>query len=154
MSRERAIWLRVALLATLFLLGLSSLASADFLTFHGDNQRTGNLSGKGSDAPNLLWSTSLTGHGYIGGVAGVSGDRVFVSNWPDMNFKGNLGFACLDREKGAIIWINPLGGKGGASTPAISGDKVFIGSYKGDLCCLNAATGETVWNTSLDKNPQ
>ncbi len=142
------------ILLIIFLFGLVMPASADFTTFHGDNQRTGNVSGKYPDEPNILWSTSLTGHGYLGGCAAVSGNKVFVSNWPDMTFKGELGLACLDEKEGTILWLNPLGGKGGASTPALLDDKVFIGSLTGDLYCLNATTGDTLWNRTLDKNPE
>lgn len=150
LARLTSLFLSLLILSS----GLVVQASADCLTFHCDNQRTGNLSGEGPDEPNLLWSTSLTGHGYIGSAAAVSGDRVFVSNWPDMTFKGELGLAALDKETGKILWINSLGGKGGASTPAILGEKVFIGSATGDLYCINASTGETAWNRSLDKDPQ
>ena len=65
----------------IFLLALATVASANFATFQGDNQRTGNLSGTGPDQANLLWSASLTGHGYVGAAAAISGERIFVSNW-------------------------------------------------------------------------
>ncbi len=142
------------LLPVLFVFALTGQASADFSTFQGDNQRTGNVSGTGPDEPNLLWSASLTGHGYVGASAAISGDRVFVSNWPDMTFKGELGLACLDRANGKRLWLNPLGGKGGASTPALEGDRIFVGSLTGDLCCLEADTGETVWNRTIEKDPK
>ncbi|OPY52254.1 MAG: cobaltochelatase subunit CobN [Methanosaeta sp. PtaU1.Bin060] len=129
-------------------------AFAGFTTFQGDNQRTGNVSGEGPDEPNLLWSTNPTGHGYIGSAAAVSDGRVFVSNWPDMTFKGELGMACLDEKNGKLLWLNHLGGKGGASTPAISDGKIFVGSLTGDIYCLNPENGETVWNKTIDKNPK
>lgn len=144
----------LALLFALFLLGPAVQSSAGFTTFQGDNQRTGNVSGEGPDEPNLLWSTNPTGHGYIGAAAAVSDGRVFVSNWPDMTFKGELGLACLDVKDGKLLWLNHLGGKGGASTPAISDGKVFVGSLTGDIYCLNAENGETVWNKTVDKNPK
>lgn len=136
---------------------LSSLvlqASADFLTFHGDNQRTGNASGPGPDSPEILWSTSLTGHGYIGGSASISSGRVFVSNWPDMTFKGDLGLACIDERNGTVLWINPIGGKGGASTPALFDDMVFTGSLTGEIYCVDAITGKTLWNMTIERDPK
>ena len=142
------------LLLVSLVLGLAGQASADFLTFQGDNQRTGNMSGTGPDGADLLWSTSLTGHGYVGGAAAVSGDRVFVSNWPDMTFKGDLGLACLDRADGKRLWINPLGGKGGASSPALQGDRIFVGSLRGDIYCVDVETGETVWNKTIENDPK
>ena len=123
------------------MLALATLASADYTTFKGDNQRSGNLSGTGPDEPDLLWSASITGHGYIGSAAIISGEKIFVSNWPDMTFKGELGLACLDRADGKRIWLNSLGDKGGASTPAIADDRIFVGSLIGDLYCINSTTG-------------
>jgi cobaltochelatase CobN len=136
------------------MLMLALLADADYATFKGDNQRTGNLSGTGPQQPNLLWSASITGHGYIGAAAAVSGERVFVPNWPDMTFKGELGLACLDHADGKLLWLNPLGGKGGASTPAVEGGRIFIGSLTGDIFCVDAGTGETVWNKTIEPDPQ
>jgi len=143
-----------AIILGLFIIGLASQASADFITFQGDNQRTGNTSGSGPEKLDLLWSTSLTGHGYIGGAAAISDGRIFVSNWPDMTFKGELGFVCLDEKDGRLRWLNPLGGKGSASSPAVSDSKVFIGSLTGDLYCLDIDTGETVWNRTVEENPK
>jgi len=145
---------RWILLTAIFLLASAMVASANFVTFQGDNQRTGNLSGTGPDEPNLLWSSSLTGHGYVGATAAISGDRVFVSNWPDMTFKGELGLACLNRTDGKLLWLNPLGGKGGASSTALEGDRILVGSLTGDLYNLNASTGETVWNKTIENDPK
>ncbi|MDH7597782.1 MAG: cobaltochelatase subunit CobN [Methanothrix sp.] len=128
-------------------------ASADFVTFHGDNQRTGNLSGPGPDSPDILWSTSLTGHGYIAGSASISAGRIFVSNWPDMTFRGELGLACIDERNGTVLWINPIGGKGGASTPAVFGERVFTGSLTGEVYCVDALTGKTLWNRTIERDP-
>ncbi|MCX8207734.1 MAG: PQQ-binding-like beta-propeller repeat protein, partial [Methanothrix sp.] len=128
-------------------------ACADFVTFHGDNQRTGNVSGSGPDSPDVLWSTSLTGHGYIGGSAVVSGGRVFVSNWPDMTFTGELGLACIDERNGTVLWVNPIGGKGGASTPAVFDDRLFTGSLTGEVYCVDT-TGKTLWNRTIERDPK
>ncbi|HNX39754.1 MAG TPA: cobaltochelatase subunit CobN [Methanothrix sp.] len=142
------------LLLMLFLVSLAGLAGADYDTFKGDNQRTGNLSGTGPQQPNLLWSASPTGHGYIGAAAAVSGERVFFSNWPDMTFKGDLGLAGLNRADGKLLWLNPLGGKGGASNPTLEDGRIFIGSLTGDIFCVDAGTGETVWNRTIEPDPQ
>ena len=119
--------------AAILLLLLSNAASADYVTFQADNQRTGNLSGTGPHEPNLLWSASPTGHGIISAAPAISGERLYVPNWPDMTFKGELGLACLNRADGKLLWINPLGGKGGASSPALEEGRVYVGSLTGDI---------------------
>lgn len=136
------------------IISLMLQASAEFVTFHGDNQRSGNVSGSGPDSPELLWSTSLTGHGYIGGSASISSGRVFISNWPDMTFKGELGLVCIDERNGTVLWINPVGGKGGASTPAVFGNKVFTGSLTGEIYCVDVLTGKTLWNRTIERDPK
>jgi cobaltochelatase CobN len=45
-----------------------------------------------------------------------------------MGASSNLGLFCLNSLTGEILWRNPIGGTGSASTPAISGDRVFMGS--------------------------
>ena len=143
-----------ALFLALFIIILCSQAQADFVTFQADNQRSGNFSGTGPKEANLLWSASLTGHGYVGAGAVVSGDRIFVSNWPDMTFKGDMGLVCLNSSDGTRLWINALGGKGAASTPALEGDRIFTGSYTGDIYCIDIRTGETLWSQRIEPDPQ
>lgn len=129
-------------------------ALGDFLTFSGDPQRTGDVSGPGPEAPNLLWSEKVTAKGYIGGGAAVSAGRVYVSSWPDMSYAGEQGVGCLDAGNGSLLWLNPIGGKGSASTPALKDGRVYVGSFVGDLYCIDAETGETVWNRTLENDPQ
>ena len=74
--------LRCVHLAAIFILLIADAANADYVTFQADNQRTGNLSGTGPHEPNLLWSASLTGHGIISAAPAISGERLYVSNWP------------------------------------------------------------------------
>ena len=143
-----------SLLICLILVSAISPALGDHLTFRGDAQRTGNVSGTGPASSDLLWSEKLTAKGYIGGSASIRGEWVYVSSWPDMSYKGEQALGCLNAEDGSVLWLNPLGGKGGVSTPAVSDGLVFAGSWDGDLYCLDAVTGETVWNRTVEKDPQ
>jgi len=129
-------------------------ACADYLTFHADDKRTGNVSGTGPISPDVLWSEKLTPKGYIGGGAVVYEGRAYASTWPDMSYKGEQALCCLDAADGSILWLNPIGGKGSVSTPAVQDNLVFAGSWTGDLYCLNAATGDTLWNRTLENDPQ
>jgi cobaltochelatase CobN len=157
------------LIATLLLVALTLPAVADYPMFGLDPGRTGNASGDAPLANMRLWETHLSsnGGGYIGGGASVLGDRVYVSNWPDMDFTHSeiLGLYCLDKSDGSIIWNNSLGGNGGVSTPAVAGGRVFAGSVgpygtpepddptTGDLYCINATNGITLWNKPIESNP-
>jgi len=143
-----------SLLIILILASAISPAFGDHPTFRGDAQRTGNVSGIGPASPEIIWSEKVTAKGYIGGSASVSGERIYVSSWPDMSYKGEQALGCLNAGDGSVLWRNPIGGKGGASTPAVSGGLVFVGSWYGDLYCLDAATGQTVWNRTVERDPQ
>ena len=123
-------------------------ACGDYLTFHADAQRTGNVTGPGPDAPDILWKTKITNHAIYGGAAVVE-DRVYVCDCRDMSFSGEQVLACLDAADGSIIWQNPIGGKGSFSTPAVRDDRILVGSFTGDLYCVNATVGDTVWNRTL-----
>ena len=129
-------------------------AMGDFLTFQGDGQRTGDLSDPGPGAADLLWSEKVTARGYVGGGAVVSGGQVYVSSWPDMSYRGEEAIVSLDVGDGSLLWKNPLGGKGGASTPALKDGRIYVGSFSGDLYSIDAATGETVWKRTLEEDPQ
>ncbi len=143
----------VALLIAISVLLLP--AAAEYPMFHNDPQRTGNVSGYAPVTGNLLWKTqpSSTGCGYIGGGASIVDGRIYVSNWPSYPVGGDLGFFCLNETDGTVLWSNPIGGFGGVSTPAVSGDRVFVGSYTGDLYCVNASDGTTVWNRTIEPDP-
>lgn len=145
-----------SLFVLLFILAAALLQPAlgDFLTFHGDPQRTGSVSDSGPVAPDLLWSEKVTAKGYIGGGAAVSDGRLYVSSWPDMSYKGEQGIGSFDAVNGSLLWLNPIGGKGGASTPALKDGRIYVGSFYGDLYCIDALTGETIWNRTLETEPQ
>jgi len=110
----------------------TTLASADWSQFHSDPERTGNASGDAPLTDTLLWTTNPR----LGGMG-----------------TGDLDLFCLNETTGEVIWKNPIGGLGGASTPAASGDQVFVGSHTGDLYCVNATNGATVWNRTIETSP-
>ena len=133
------------------------LTSADWHQFHHNPQRTGNASGDAPLTDTLLWKTQLSsnGGGCIEGGASIVDDRVYVSNCPDMDLGHSeiLGLYSLNNSTGEILWRNSLGGKGGRSTPAISGDRIFVGSCVGDLYCVNASDGKTIWYEAIEIDP-
>jgi outer membrane protein assembly factor BamB len=64
---------------------------------------------------------------------------------------------CLDAEQGIQLWNYTTNSSSGVSSPAVDGDKVYVGtkrsstsSFGGWVSCLNAVTGESIWNSSYD----
>ena len=143
-------------IVTIVLLALMltiTVASADWSQFHSDPGRTGNASGDAPLTDTLLWTTNPTGDGFICCGASILGDRVYASSWLGGMGTGDLDLFCLNKTTGEFIWKNPIGGLGGASTPAVAGDIVFAGSHTGDLYCVNATNGTTVWNRTIETSP-
>jgi cobaltochelatase CobN len=146
---------KIAIKATIAILVITltiSVASADWSQFHHDPERTGNTTEDAPLADALLWKTKPS-VGYIGGGASIVGGSVYVATWPPMGASSNLGLFCLNNSTGEILWKNPIGGTGSTSTPAMSGDRVFVGSVTGDVYCVNATNGTTIWNRTIDHNP-
>ena len=138
-----------ALLIAISVLLLPQVVVAEYPMFHLDPERTGNVSGYAPVTGNLLWKADVGC--FINGGASIARGRVYVAN--RIGGSGTLGLYCLNETTGEIIWYNPIGGFGGVSTPAISGDRLFVGSYTGDLYCVNASDGTTVWNRTIEPNP-
>jgi cobaltochelatase CobN len=134
----------VALLVTISVLLLP--AAAEYPMFHLNPERTGNVSGCAPVTGDLLWKTDVGC--FINSGASIAGGRVYVAN--RIGGSGTLGLYCLNETTGETVWYNPIGGSGGVSTPAISGDRLFVGSLTGDLYCINATDGTTVWNRMIE----
>lgn len=65
----------------------------------------------------------------------------------------------FDAAKGTELWKTPIGpsfrnqyGNGPRSTPCVDGERVFVQSVNGPLVCLNAKSGEIVWQKNLLKD--
>ena len=146
----------IAATAVVLLIVISVLllpVAAEYPMFHSDPERTGNVSGDAPVTGDLLWKTALHDTGYVGGGACVAGGRVYVSNWAGWPITDERGLYCLNETTGEIIWQNSIGGTGGVSTPAVSGGRVFVGSCTGDLYCVNALDGATIWDRTIEPNP-
>jgi|GEM_PF-3209974 len=117
---------------------------------HGDAARTGYVPEAGPQTDNILWETELGGA--IGASPVVSEDRVYIPNLFSMNPapRTEYGLYCIDAETGNILWRNDLNMTGGSySTPAVSDNRVFVGTYEGDLFCIDE-DGRTLWNRTVE----
>jgi outer membrane protein assembly factor BamB len=118
----------------------------------GISSETGLLKQWPAAGPPLAWTNSTIGGGY--GSVAVSGDRVFVQGVQ----KSQSGVSSLNRADGKLVWSKPLGpfgtndrGSGPRGTPTVDGDRLYVLTEMGDLACLRAADGTSVWQRNILK---
>jgi outer membrane protein assembly factor BamB len=101
-----------------------------------------------------VWTAKI-GAGYAGPA--VANGRVFVADRiADQNLERVL---CFDAETGDEIWTHPYEARytisyplGPRATPTVDGDRVFSLGAMGHLFCLDAATGNVIWQKNLPKD--
>jgi outer membrane protein assembly factor BamB len=127
----------------------------------GISRETGLLTEWPSDGPRQLWKAKLSGG--FSSVVVVDG-RVFTQT----KEKNEEVVVCLDAATGQDIWRYrydcdyaahktftgggmPASRTGPRATPAVDGDRVYALGATGTLLCLEAKTGQKVWQEDLLK---
>jgi outer membrane protein assembly factor BamB len=117
---------------------------------NGLSRETGLLPRWPSAGPPLLWTVSSLGGGY--GSIAVKGDRIFVQG---ANDRQSVIYA-LSRADGRGLWSKALGpagtndrGSGPRGTPTVDDDRVYVLTERGDLACLKAQDGTSVWQRNI-----
>ncbi|ODS36638.1 hypothetical protein BEH94_11650 [Candidatus Altiarchaeales archaeon WOR_SM1_SCG] len=95
----------------------------------------------------IIWKTKI-GNGVTS--AAISGDYIYVGSGNNSRNAVNDTFYCIDKNTGEVKWktvTGPLvtGPWSAFSTPVVSGDYVYIGSYDNHLYCYDKNTGELAW---------
>lgn len=147
------------LFASCFLLfAVPALAMAEeerYLMLQYDAQRTGNVSGIAPETATLLWQSGEKTSGCIEAGPIVSDGRVYISTWwsSGMGIKGNGTDAlyCLNESTGEEIWNNT--DVYGASTAAVAAGKLFVGTQRGNISCIDATSGAIEWSKKIEENP-
>ena len=155
-----------------FMLTLASRAAADDWPHWQGPRRDGVWREHGilekfpSSGPRVRWRTPIAA-GYSSPV--IAGDRVFVTDRPESQTRGNPGGAlaraaevgrervlCLDAHTGRMLWqheypctYNISYPAGPRASPAVAGDRVYTLGAEGDLKCLDVADGRVVWARSF-----
>jgi len=91
-----------------------------------------------------------------GGFAGpaVAAGRVYVTDYvPGGGNKGTERAHCLDEKTGRILWTRQWPASyqgisyayGPRATPTVDGDRAYVVGASGLLLCLNARSGEVLW---------
>jgi len=137
----------------------SQLPAADWPQWRGPtrdgiSKETGLLKAWPADGPKLLWQVKDLGSGYS--TPSIAGGRIYVmanSSNDEESVKA------LDVKDGKQVWsvrIGKVGNPGqrpnypGArSTPTVDGTNIYALGSDGDLVCLEAASGKTIWAKNL-----
>lgn len=119
--------------------------------------------------PHVLWRAPV-GAGYSSPA--IAGGRVFLTDRPDTQTRGNPGKAlertveagrervlCLDVRDGRVLWSHDYEARyeiaypsGPRASPAVAGDRVYTLGAEGDLHCLDTATGRVVWAKNFKRD--
>jgi len=130
-------------------------AGPEWAQFHGprrDNKsdETGLLKEWPAGGPKLLWTAKGIGHGFS--TVAVAGGRIYTT--------GNLGagtvITALDLD-GKAVWTARNGPAykrdypGTRSTPTLDAGRLYHQNADGDVVCLDAKTGKSVWSLNVLK---
>ncbi len=102
------------------------------------------------NGPDLIWSFEGLGAGHSS--VGIGNDRVFINGMPD-----TLGVLYSFDLDGNLLWEKVYGEEwhenytGSRSTPLVVDDVVYLESGMGVVYCLNAFTGDMIWEVDLLK---
>lgn len=146
MTRKKLI--NLSLFIMVLLIMVQGCSAADYLTFHGDAQRTGYVADAGPLSENLRWSVSP---GYIDSSPVVEGDRVYIATIADWNNPEAIpAVFCYDKATGAEVWTYETGSECGLT---VAGDLLIVGGLDGYLTALNTADGSEAWSVLADEKP-
>lgn len=116
---------------------------------NGMSTEKGWLTAWPKDGLKQLWSVEL-GSSY--GSVSISDGKAYAMG--SVSDKDEVVY-CLDVETGKEVWrhVFPNMTKdtwpGPRSTPAVDGKFVYVITIKGEVCCLDALTGQVVWNKDM-----
>jgi len=121
--------------------------------FHGpdrDNisRETGLLNVWPDEGPSLVWTAKGLGHGFssvaiAGGMIVTAGNMEEDTVVTALNMDGEV----LWRAKNGEAWTKDYPGT--RSTPTIDGTRIYHQSPLGNIVCLEAETGEVIWNVDI-----
>jgi hypothetical protein len=141
---------------TLLAFGLvvtASAGDASWPVFHGPDGTnkspdTGLLKEWPEGGPKLIWQTEGLGEGYssvsiAGGMIYTSGNKDDKTIVTALDMDGNVVWTAQNGEG----WTGSFPGTRG--TPTIDGDRLYHESPTGNVICMNAKTGNKIWDLNI-----
>ncbi|MFA5395292.1 MAG: PQQ-binding-like beta-propeller repeat protein [Methanogenium sp.] len=139
--------IRLSLFIMVLLVMVQGCAAVDYLTFHGDAQRTGYVSEAGPLSENIRWNVSP---GSIDCSPVVADGRVFVATGPDMAHPAAVpALSCYDTETGEELWTYATGSECGLT---VADDLLIVGGLDGKITAFNTTDGTKKWSVLADNN--
>ncbi len=118
--------------------------TGEYPMFHSCASRDGCVSGEGPETAGNVQEISLNGPAYASPV--IDNGRVYIT--------ASMGDVyCINATTMAVEWHTPLDDGGGYSTAAVSGDRLYVGSYGGSLYALSL-DGHVLWHKNLENDGQ
>ncbi|MBC8470602.1 MAG: PQQ-like beta-propeller repeat protein [Planctomycetes bacterium] len=102
------------------------------------------------NGPELLWTTSGLGHGFSS--ISIANGMIYTASSIGNNtvvIALNLDGKVLWKVKNGRSWTRAH--PGSRSTPTIYGDRLYHQNPHGDIICLNAKTGDIIWQFNIIK---
>ena len=174
------IFTRIALLGLLFILPNATTRADDWPQWLGPKRdgiwrESGIIERFPDDGPTVRWRQKI-GAGYAGPA--VADGRVYLADriaekvivadesgtpdsWTRSDIPGRERIVCLRETDGTVLWtheydcpydIARLYAIGPRCTPTVDGDRVYVLGAVGHLTCLDAKTGEVVWQRDFRKD--
>lgn len=96
------------------------------------------------------------GHGHVSAVWAYQGSKPFVAGGRLYSGMGDT-LHCADPDSRDVYWTRKLGARPDGqelldstlTPPATLNGKLFLGTIDGEVLCLSAANGETLWSVSV-----
>ncbi len=143
----------IAWLVVVPVLAAATAGAGEWPQFHGPNRDnksadTGLLKRWPAGGPPRLWEATGIGEGYS--TVAIAGQRIHTTG----SINGDCVITVLDMD-GKKVWTGKNGKAwrksypGTRSTPTITGGMLYHLSGIGNLVCLKADDGETVWSTNI-----
>ncbi len=117
---------------------------------NGRSAETGLLKQWPKEGPPLLWKIEGLGKGYSS--VSIAGGRIFTMG----DRRQGQWVIALDLTSHQELWSVKVGSiwrdGGPRCTPTVDGDRVYALGARGDLVCLDAASGREVWRKNFAKD--